>query len=58
MEWDRKKGSTKTNSNVFTLLDREKIEKNEFECIHFTSTFEFEFEYEYPYLYFSRYGYK
>jgi hypothetical protein len=35
--------------------DREKIDKNEFRCIHFTSTFEFKYRYRYPYLYFSIY---
>jgi hypothetical protein len=25
--------------------DREKIDKNDFECIHFATTFEFEYEY-------------
>jgi hypothetical protein len=35
----------------------EKIDKNEFRCIHFTATFEFEYESRYPYLYFSGYGY-
>jgi hypothetical protein len=33
--------------------DREKIDKNDFESIHFATTFEFEYEYEHPYLCFS-----
>jgi hypothetical protein len=36
--------------------DREKIDKTEFGCIHFTTIFEF--EYEYLYLCFSGYGYQ
>jgi hypothetical protein len=36
----------------------EKIDKNKFGCIHFTTTFEFECGYRYPYLYFSTYGYR
>jgi hypothetical protein len=36
--------------------DREKGDKNEFGCIHFTATFEF--EYGYPYLCFSGYKYQ
>jgi hypothetical protein len=36
----------------------EKIDKNEFRCIQFTTIFEFEYGYRYPYLYFSRYIYR
>jgi hypothetical protein len=38
--------------------DREKIDVNEFGCIHCTTTFEFEYGYGYPYLYFSGNGYR
>jgi hypothetical protein len=31
--------------------EREKIDKNEYECIHFTTTFEFEYGHGYTYLY-------
>jgi hypothetical protein len=32
--------------------DREKIDKSEIRCIHFTTIFEFEYRYKYPMLIF------